>query len=257
MYLGSNIIYNKSKCYNEQYFIKLSIVLKNIKHVLKNLNITVIQPINIKANTCRTVWVRDICINIDNKMYLLVNTHNVRRSFIEELKTLNIKGEILDNIYMEGGDIIQDGNTIYIGIGKRTDINAYKWLKQTFPKKKIIKIIHYARHLDCCFCVLPNNTIIYSKKYIKSFPSILRKTHTVKTVEEFIDKRTNPNLATNLLIINNTIIAIDLEKFHKFYDYLKSMGFNVILIPFYDVWKKGGGIRCITQWINKTNISIS
>ena len=159
---------------------------------------------------------------------------------------------------MEGGDIIQHENTIYIGIGKRTELKAYKWLKQTFPNKKIIKIVHHALHLDCCFCILPNNTIIYSKKYIKSFPSILRETHKVKTIEEFIDKKTNPNLATNLLIINNTILAIDLEKFHRFYDYLKSLGFKVILVPFYNIWKDGGGIRCMTNWLHKTkNLTIS
>ena len=65
-----------------------------------------------------------------------------------------------------------------------------------------------------------------------------------------------PNLGTNLLIIGNNIITIDIKKFYKFYDFLKTMGFNVILIPFFNLWKDGGGIRCLTQWIDKGNLTI-
>tara|TARA_B100000902_G_scaffold112836_1_gene114077 strand:- start:1397 stop:2188 length:792 start_codon:yes stop_codon:yes gene_type:complete len=259
--IGSDIVYNNTICkknkINTNNLAELPSVLLNIKKILNNLNIKVIQPKNVKVNTCMALWMRDSFINIDDKLYLLPNSYSKKRIPEEELKTINIEGEIVSHIYIDGGDIIQHNNTIFIGIGTRTKLEAYEWLKKEFPNKNIIKINHSALHLDCCFCILPNNTIIYSKKYIKSFPSLLRKKYTVTCVEEFINKNTNPNLATNLLIINNTILAADLTKFHRFYNYLESQGFHVILIPYYNIWKHGGGIRCLTQWIEKDNLSIS
>ena len=67
----------------------------------------------------------------------------------------------------------------------------------------------------------------------------------------------NSNLATNVLIIKNTLLAIDMKKFSKLYDYFfESLGLNVVTIPFYNLWKDGGGIRCLTQWIDKSKLRI-
>ena len=138
----------------------------------------------------------------------------------------------------------------------RTEKNSIEWFKKEFKKKEIIKIKHHALHLDCCFCVLPNQVIIYSKKYIKSFPSILRDRYKVYCIEDFMKDGEETNLGTNLLIIGNNIIAIDRKKFYKFYQFLESMDFNIIRIPFFNLWKDGGGVRCLTQWIDKGHLPI-
>jgi N-dimethylarginine dimethylaminohydrolase len=254
--LGSSCIYNKSKCNNYPFFKNLSIIINRLKKELEILEIKVIQPTNFNKKICLSLWVRDIFINIDNTIYLLEkSTTNIRHP-IEELKTTNIKGIKINDIFVDGGDIIQDNSTIFIGISSRTPLKSYYWFKKNFPNKNIIKIKHHALHLDCCFCVLPNNTIIYSKKYIKSFPSYLRKIYNIKYIEEFITKDVDSNLATNLLLIGNNIITADFKQFYNFYNYLRLLKFNVILIPFYDVWKDGGGVRCMTQWINSGNNTI-
>tara|TARA_B100001758_G_scaffold238798_1_gene242376 strand:+ start:5834 stop:6649 length:816 start_codon:yes stop_codon:yes gene_type:complete len=257
--MGSNKIYNKNKCKNNNRFKNLDTILNNIKIILTKLNINVIQPIEtINNDICRSLWMRDNFINIDNNLYLLTMSDS-KRNPNSELKPLYLNehpihnivdnDKILKNIYVDGGDIIQYNDNIFIGIGMRTNNKAYKWFKNKFKNKNVFKINHKALHLDCCFCMLKNNVIIYSKKYIKKFPSKLKNKYRVFYVEDYIKKNTDPNLATNILIINNYIIVADLNKFNKFYDFLSTFGYKIIKIPFYNLWKDGGGIRCLTQWI--------
>jgi len=255
--LGSPLIYKNKYCKkNKDRFKNLKKILKSIENELTKLKITVISPTkNSNAKLCRSLWLRDTFINIDNNLFSLPNTLSKYRKPQEELKTFNITSHTL-HLNMDGGDIIQHKNNIFIGIGKRTTIQSYNWLVKNFPNKNIIKIKHTALHLDCCFCVLPNNNILYSKKYIKKIPSAI-KNYKINLVEDFIDKGVNPNLATNILLINKTILAIDKIEFFGVYEFFVSLGLDVILIPFYNLWRDGGGIRCLTQWINKSNLTIS
>ena len=40
-------------------------------------------------------------------------------------------------------------------------------------------------------------------------------------------------------------------KFKKFRTYLRKEGFNVIEISYGNLWREQGGIRCLTQWLDK------
>ena len=99
--------------------------------------------------------------------------------------------------------------------------------------------------------ILPGNKILYSKKYIKKLPKYLTDNYKSKTVESIIGKDIDPLLATNGLIIGNNIITTDQAKFKKFRTYLRKEGFNVIEISYGNLWREQGGIRCLTQWLDK------
>ena len=72
-----------------------------------------------------------------------------------------------------------------------------------------------------------------------------------KTIESIIGKEIDPLLATNGLLIGNNIITTDQIKFKKFRNFLRSLGFNVIEIKYGTLWREEGGIRCLTQWLDK------
>jgi N-dimethylarginine dimethylaminohydrolase len=250
--LGHPKLFNKKLCNNIEHFKNLDKIIGNIKDELTKLDVEVIQPKNSqRKDISNALWFRDNFINVDNKLYLLNKTTSKERKPVEELSTINISGTKVDNYFIDGGDVIQHNDLIFVGLSDRTEKKSIDWFKKEFKKKEIIKITHHALHLDCCFCVLPNNLIIYSKKYIKSFPSFLKDRYKVHCIEEFMKEGEETNLATNILIIGKNIIAIDRKKFYKFYKFLQSMDFNLILIPFFNLWKDGGGIRCLTQWIDK------
>jgi N-dimethylarginine dimethylaminohydrolase len=76
-------------------------------------------------------------------------------------------------IYLEGGDFtaVSDNGkrTLYIGIGERTSLEAGLWLAETLIPKNMLDEIVCMRHnqallhLDTCFCILPNQTIVTAK----------------------------------------------------------------------------------------------
>ena len=262
--IGYPKLINKKLCKNPEYFKNLGVIINRIKEELTKLEIEVVQPKQIEGNDiCNSLWFRDNFINVDNKLYFLHKTTSKERKPIKELNTVKefnamkdtrVKnGIIVENYFIDGGDIIQHNDVILVGLSDRTEKKAVEWFKSEFKNKEIIQIKHHSLHLDCCLCVLPNNVIVYSKKYVKSFPSKLRKKYKVYCLEDFMKKGEETNLGTNLLIVGKNIITIDIKKFYKFYDFLKTQGFNVILIPFFDLWKDKGGIRCLTQWIDKGN----
>ena len=78
------------------------------------------------------------------------------------------------SVKLEGGDIIQNNEVIFIGIGKRTNKKGLSLIK-SISNKKIYEINHSTIHLDCCLVLLKNNIIVYTKKYIKYIPNVISK----------------------------------------------------------------------------------
>ena len=262
IYLGSDYIYNNKSC---DYFYKLEIkkCLKSLEEEIKKLKIKVIRPkkLDIK-NLCMALWVRDTSINIKNKLYIIpqmlstsinsdISSSNRSFQVSQEVSVIPYKNEseiIPSSVNLDGGDILIDNRNIFLGKGIRTDKTAELYLKKICPNYRIISVKHHALHLDCCMGILPNKKLLYSKKYIKKLPSFLRKEYDCYCVENYINKDSDSNLATNFLLIGKTIIIVYQKKFEKIYKLIESFNIKVITIPFSNVSKGGGGIRCMTQW---------
>ena len=252
--LGSDYKYNEKACKKPRYKrnIHTSSVLKQIKETLEDLKFKVLRPVKNDMPFCNSLWTRDSFINIDNKLVMLPLLKRHPAEWLSIPAAYN-RREIFPSYpeNLEGGDVIQDGNTILVGIGKRTNEKGVEQLKSMFPKKKIIEIKHSGLHLDCCLMVLPGKKILYSKRYIKKLPKYLLDNYDCKTVESIIGDDVDPALATNGLLIGHNIITTDQPKFKKFRDYLRKLGYNVIEIRYGNLWRDDGGIRCLTQWFEK------
>ena len=254
IYLGSDYIYNKEKCKADDKLSLRKALNKIEKEILKT-GVKVIRPL--KGNyseMCMSLWVRDSSFTVHNKVYLMPQMINnkAREEQIEsEVAVIPYKekGELVPrDINLDGGDIIIDGKTIFVGKGKRTDESGINYIKNKFVDREIIVIPHHALHLDCCFGVLPGKKALYSSKYIKRMPKIVRDRYKCKKVEDLMNKNDEPNLATNYLLIGRTIITAYKKKFEKIYKYMEDNGFIVKTVPFADIFKGGGGVRCMTQW---------
>lgn len=248
--LGSSkkyLNYNKSEKQNN---IEKN-VLKDIKEKLKQRNIKVIEPNYIKnLDINESLWVRDSSIVIDNKFILLpLQDIDDEKRKLEYKTVIFNKSYIIPNnekIKIEGGDIFQLKDIIFIGINERTNLLGYKWLRSQFPNKNIIKINHNSMHLDCCFNILPNNVILYSKKYIKNLPQICLKNYKCINVDNIIEGDTN--LSTNFIFLDKNTILIDNQyRFNNIKKLLKSYNYKLIIINLQQLWRYGGSIRCLTQ----------
>lgn len=228
---------------------KDSIIIQ-ISNVLKKLDI---EPVFLKSKR-DIIWIRDIFVIIDNVCFICNltqrdtignNRKNEYKALLQYLNTQFVLKFIPKNIMIEGGDIIQDGNNIFLGIGKRTNMAAYNYLKTHFSNKNIYPIKHNSLHLDCVFTVLNDNNILINKAYIENQVSI--NTYTIYDVSSSVS--TDNPISLNFLLIGNNILCSDLIESEKLLDILYSMNYRVWPIKTHNLWKEGGGIRCMTQWL--------
>ncbi len=152
---------------------------------------------------------------------------------------------IPSNILFEGGDFIQIKNYIFIGIGSRTTIKIVPILKKLFPNKKIVPIHHTGLHLDCCLCIV-GKRIFYDGKYIENITSIPNRFKIVD-IASIVDS--GKYMATNFLQVGNTLIMSGIKKNKRFRQMLRNIGYKIILVDTRNIWKEGGSIRCLTQWL--------
>jgi len=258
--LGTPYIYNKNVCSSES---KISInkredVISQLEKVFHKLGM---QTERIEYNKgkytdiCDLLWVRDMFVKIDDTYVLLPGTKNdggiIRNNEYKTIENLfNKKIFNCDNkSKIEGGDIMQHKNTIFVGLNRRTNLKGLSFLTTHFPHKKFIPVPHKALHLDCCFCILHNNIIIYSRKLIPTLPDYISSNYLCLEIENILGEKINCNLATNFIIVKKNIITAYNRSFKSLYDFLELAGYKIHYITFHGLQKHGGGIRCLTQWI--------
>ena len=222
----------------------------------------------LKNKEYRLLWIRDVFFNINKELHLCnishdyrVNDHHMVSSYFNS-QGINYETKSL-SCTLEGGDIIEYKDLIFVGLPKRTSGSGVSYLKkiakQMNPQKTIIPIKHDALHLDCVFNILPNdNVIIYSESYIKNIDRSLllkqKNIHEIYTLEELsgFNKKISFLYALNYLhVYPNHIIVSHNDKFTFFYKYLTMKGYIVHFIKTNNIERFGGSIRCLTQWINK------
>ena len=163
--------------------------------IFRKYNVKVLRPKPINDIIGKSIWIRDSAVIIGNKKFLLLGK-NRRKYEYKSIKHLFKGYEIPDSdkIELEGGDILQNSKYIFLGIGERTNQSGYEWLKKRISTKKIIPINHSALHLDCCFVLLPNNKILFSKKYIASLPQFLIENFDCINLDNIVKNNIDVNL---------------------------------------------------------------
>lgn len=233
-------------------------VIKDIRSALHRLGVkfdTVRKIKNGDNNSNNEIlWIRDIFVPVDN-IYIKCNltknsTMNTDRSKEFEhihpyLDTNKPVVKMPNSIPFEGGDFIECDNYLFVGIGQRTSIQIVDRLKRLFPNKGIIPIHHSALHLDCCFCALQNKTVFYDSKYIQKIE--LPRLFTCYDISPIADS--GKYLATNFIQVGNTLVMSNTKQNATFRKILRKLGYSLVLINIGDLWKEGGGIRCLTQWL--------
>ncbi len=154
----------------------------------------------------------------------------------------------LDRGNFEGGDFVYiDDMTAAVGVGPRTDMLGFKALQMQLYDIELnlipVKIEKEYLHLDKILNVIAENlAIICLKALPENLIKLLKKRNftfiEVSSEEVF-------NEACNLINIGQDTIFSHpgAEKVNK---RLKAMGFNVEILNFKEVFKGGGGLRCMS-----------
>lgn len=194
------------------------------------------------------VFTRDIGFTLGQTIFVAEMASDVRRGEQDVLKQWLEDEEIsyynLVDHLIEGGDVIIDRNTIYIGLSNRTNLGAVQHLQSLLTQFEVIPISFKKRflHLDCVFNVISQDlALIFPEAFNEKEISLFRSRYELIEVTE----KEQFTLGTNVLGIGNKRILsqpINADVNKK----LRNHGFEVIEVDISEIIKSGGSFRCCT-----------
>lgn len=195
------------------------------------------------------VYTRDLAFTIGETLLMGRLKEEVRCGEEEVLKDWLVDQEIsfrqIEQGTIEGGDVLVDGDRVWIGDSGRTARSAIEEIQQVFPQFEVIKIPFPARylHLDCVLSILsPTEAIIYPDAFSPEIQALLasRWNLTFVTAEE------QAKLAVNVLSIGDGVL-LSQPQHTRLNQELREKGFYVEEVDISEIVKGGGAFRCITM----------
>lgn len=243
--------------------------------VLEKYNVQVYRP-EILQNV-NQIFTRDIGFVIDN-YFIIANILPERENEIEAIHYLinqiNPKNVLRPpkEIHIEGGDVLLWNDYIFIGTYKgadyssiktaRTNLQGVEYIQQLFPNKivkefNLIKSVTEARdnalHLDCCFQpVGTDKAIIYKDGFIDEadYQYLL---HLFGENNLFhITRNEMYEMNSNVFSIAPNVVVSE-KNFIRLNNWLRTKGFIVEEIPYAEISKQEGLLRCSTLPLEREN----
>lgn len=194
------------------------------------------------------VFTRDIGFTIGSSLFTARMKKSIRQGeeqiLINQLQQKCIPFVPISECCIEGGDVIIDGNKIWIGDSDRTSLQAINKLQTLLPQYQFFSIPFDARylHLDCVFNVISTkDALIFPPAFTPSVLDILLQHYNCIEVNE----EEQFTLGTNVLSLGNKKI-ISLPQNKKVNILLRQRGFEIIDVDISEIIKSGGSFRCIT-----------
>tara|TARA_Y100000746_G_scaffold231639_1_gene245999 strand:- start:924 stop:1838 length:915 start_codon:yes stop_codon:yes gene_type:complete len=242
--------------------------LNSFLKILKKYNVNVIRPETIE--NYNQIFTRDIAFVIDDKIVVsgIIDERKKEIDGIEKVFSKIFSDKIItlsNDARIEGGDVILDGENIYIGYSKEDDFNKYKVartnekaineIKILFPKKNIfsfelnksdLSARENALHLDCCFQPIGKNKAIIYEGGFKNYDDVLFITEKFGNDNLIrISREEMYNMNSNIFSISENVIVSE-NGFKRLNRLLSEQGFVVEEIKFSEIAKMEGLLRCTT-----------
>lgn len=243
--------------------------MEAVAKVFKKYNVKVYRPEIIKD--CNQIFARDIAFVIDD----IIIKANILPDREDEFQAIDyIWNQIAEDkrivlpedCHVEGGDVMPWNDYIFIGtysgqdypdiITARTNTNAVKAIKALFPNKKIKSFElrksntnpkENALHLDCCFNPLGKGKAIIHKNgfLIEDDYNWLVNFFGKDNVFE-ITKDEMYQMCSNVFSISDNVIISE-QNFTRLNTWLREQGFTVEEVPYAEIGKQEGLLRCTTM----------
>jgi N-dimethylarginine dimethylaminohydrolase len=194
------------------------------------------------------VFTRDIGFTLGQTIFVAKMAHDVRIGEEDVLKRWLEDEEMsyysLAEDRIEGGDVVIDGKTIYVGLSNRTHPEAVEHLQGLLNQYEVKPIPFKAKylHLDCVFNVISSDVaLIYPPALTKEDIDLFSSRYELIEVTE----EEQFTLGTNVLNIGNKkILSLPVNK--QVNRQLRNRGFEVIEVDITEIIKSGGSFRCCT-----------
>lgn len=236
--------------------------------VLKKYNVAVYYPEMIK--NYNQIFTRDIGFVIDD---VFVKS-NILPDRERELEAIQYILDLIDprkvvrpphEVHIEGGDVMLWNEYIFIGTYKgsdykdyitaRTNVQGVQYIKDLFPNKIVkefdlvkskIEARDNALHLDCCFQPVGNDKgIIYKNGFREEADYLFLVNLFGKENLFHITRDEMYNMNSNVFSIDTNVVVSE-RNFTRLNNWLRANGFVVEEIPYTEIAKQEGLLRCST-----------
>ncbi|MEW4221269.1 dimethylarginine dimethylaminohydrolase family protein [Rossellomorea marisflavi] len=193
------------------------------------------------------VFTRDIGISIHDQFFVSAMNTEIRQNEVITLKKWLDEEDIPYHELrhsIEGGDVLVDGERVWVGISGRTNDLAAQHLRNQLPDLKVhtLPLKEGILHLDCVFTIISSEwALVYPPAFAESDYEEIKKHYNVITVSEEEQFRMGPNV---LSIGDGKIISLTQNK--ELNRRIAAEGFTVQEVDLSEIIKSGGSFRCCT-----------
>ena len=242
--------------------------MESVARVFEKYGIKVFRPKVIE--NYNQIFSRDIGFVIEDKFITanILPDRDLEISAIDHVLDLIPKENRIslpEDCHVEGGDVMPWNNYIFIGtysgndypeyITARTNLNAVKAIQELFPTK-IVKSFELrksndnakenALHLDCCFQPIGKDKAILHKNGFLIEEEFLWLVDFFGKENIFeISKDEMYQMNSNVFSISENIIVSE-QNFTRLNTWLVEKGFTVEKVPYAEIAKQEGLLRCST-----------
>lgn len=242
--------------------------MEAVAAVFKKYDITVFRPKVIK--NYNQIFSRDIAFVIEDKLIKANILPDREKEYIaieHVTNQINLQNiiELPKDCHIEGGDVMPWNDYIFVGtysgedypnfITARTNQKAVLALQELFPHKKVKSFElrkhntdpkENALHLDCCFQPIGKNKAILHKNgfLIDEEYNWLVQYFGEENIFE-ITKQEMYDMNSNIFSISEDVIISE-KNFTRLNSWLRNQGFIVEEVPYSEIAKQEGLLRCST-----------
>ncbi|MDQ0429869.1 N-dimethylarginine dimethylaminohydrolase [Planomicrobium stackebrandtii] len=195
------------------------------------------------------VFTRDIGFTIGDTVFVSEMASEIRQGEEQELRKWmeahDINFKQLTGHRIEGGDVIIDRDTVFVGVSSRTSKIAIRDLQLQLPDFEVIPVSFNEKylHLDCVFNILsPTEALIFPEALDMATVQMLAERYTLIRVNE----KEQFALGTNVLSIGERKVFSQPQN-QQVNKQLTARGFHVIEVDYSEIIKSGGAFRCCTM----------
>lgn len=242
--------------------------MEAFNQVLQKYDVTVFRPELIE--NYNQIFTRDIGFVIDDifiKSNILPDRERELDAIQYIIDQIDPKKVVRppEEVHIEGGDVMLWKNYIFVGTYKGSDYKDYitartnwqgvEYLRKLFPNKIVkefdlvkskIEARDNALHLDCCFQpVGENKGIIYKRGFREEADYLFLVDLFGKENLFHIRRKEMYNMNSNVFSIAPNVVVSE-KNFTRLNNWLRENGFTVEEIPYAEIAKQEGLLRCST-----------
>ncbi len=242
--------------------------MEAFNEVFKKYNVTVYRPEIIE--NYNQIFSRDIGFVIDD-VFIKANILPDRERELEAIQYVIDQMDPTkvvrppEEVHIEGGDVMLYNDHIFIGTYKgsdykdfitaRTNMAGVQFIKDLFPNKIVkefdlvkskIEPRDNALHLDCCFQPVGSNKGIIYKSGFREEADYMYLVNLFGRENLFhIEREEMYHMNSNVFSIDKNVVVSE-RNFTRLNNWLRDHGFTVEEIPYAEISKQEGLLRCST-----------